>query len=403
MPELLFSPDERWLLARPMIAAGLVVLCALLGGELAARRLRLPRIVGYAATGMALGALGVVPAPLGPELRAVVDLCLGVVLFELGTRIDLGWLRRAPWLAGLAVAESVVVGVCLYAALHFGLGLAPLLAACGAAIGVSTSPAVVLRVARDLGAEGQVTERMLMLSLTNSAAAVLGLAGLAAALSAEGAASPVSALTGSVLLLLGSLACSVALAFGGVALFRALGKRREGQLIGALGLVLLATGIATIFRLPSALVLLALGASLRSLDRNNRVMPLDFGRAGQVFYLVLFALVGASLELRAALGAGAVAGLLFVVVRAAAKSATVLAFARVTRQPVRKAALLALTLQPMSGLAVVLAYDAALAHPELSAAVVPTVLAAVVVFELAGPICVQLGLRWAGEARPSPA
>jgi Kef-type K+ transport system membrane component KefB len=403
MLELFSFSTEPWFLGHPLIAAGLLVIFALLGGEAVWRGLRLPRIVGYAATGMALGAVGVVPAPLGGALRSVVDLCLGVVLFELGTRIDLGWLRRAPWLAALAVAESAVVGVCLYAAFHLGFGLAPWLAACGAVIGISTSPAVVLRVARDLGAEGQVTERMLMLSLTNSAAAVLALAGLAAAMPDGNAGDPLTAVARALALLLGSLACSAALALGGVTLFRVLGKQREGQLIGALGLVLLSTGVTAALQLPSALVLLALGAGLRSLDRKNHVMPLDFGRAGQVFYLLLFALVGASLDLPAAFGVGAVAGLLFVAVRAAAKSAAVLAFAHVTRQPVRKAALLALTLQPMSGLAVVLAYDAARAQPELSALVVPAVLAAVVAFDLAGPICVQLGLRWAGEARPSPA
>jgi hypothetical protein len=35
--------------------------------------------------------------------------------------------------------------------------------------------------------------------------------------------------------------------------------------------------------------------------------------------------------------------------------------------------------------------------------VVPIVLAAVVVFELLGPLCVRLGLRLAGEAEPLPA
>jgi len=59
-----------------------------------------------------------------------------------------------------------------------------------------------------------------------------------------------------------------------------------------------------------------------------------------------------------------------------------------------------LTLQPMSGLAVVLAHDAALSNPQLASEVVPTVFVTVVVLELAGAICVQTGLRLAGEADP---
>ncbi len=203
-------------------------------------------------------------------------------------------------------------------------------------------------------------------------------------------------------MLLGSLALAGALAMLGLGIFQAIGKQRESQLVGSLGLVLLAAGLAVALQLSTALVLLALGVGLRSLDRRQRMMAVDFGRTGQVFYLLLFALVGASLDLRGAASAGA-AAVVFISVRAAAKGAAVLVFARATRQPVRKAALLALTLQPMSGLAVVLAQDAALAHPELAGAVVPVVLASVVVFEIAGPLCVQLGLRLAGEAEPATA
>ena len=79
----------------------------------------------------------------------------------------------------------------------------------------------------------------------------------------------------------------------------------------------------------------------------------------------------------------------------------VIVFARPTRQPIRKAALLALTLQPMSGVALVLAQDAVLGHAGVATVVLPAIVAAVVVFELVGPPVVQLGLRLAGEADPA--
>jgi Kef-type K+ transport system membrane component KefB len=202
--------------------------------------------------------------------------------------------------------------------------------------------------------------------------------------------------------LFGSLLLAICLANLGILAFRLLGKRREGQLVGALGLVMLAAGLATIWNLSPALVLLALGASLRILDREQRMMALDFGRTGQLFYLLLFALIGASLDLRAAAGAAA-AAVLFVTVRAAAKTFTVIAFAHATRQPLHKAALLALALQPMSALAVVMAYQASLAQAQLAASVVPIVWASVLVFQLAGPLCVQVALRWSGEADPEVA
>ncbi|MFI5319519.1 MAG: cation:proton antiporter [Myxococcota bacterium] len=397
----ILGPMDRLLLAGPLVSMGVLVLVALIGGEVAARWLRLSRIVGYAATGMALGALGVVPAELRDQARVAIDLCVGAILFELGARIDLGWLRRAPWLAALAVGESLVAGAALYWMLSAGFGLPAALAACGAALGVSTSPAVVLRVARDLGAQGQVTERMLMLSATNTAIAVVALAWITPALSADAALTG-SAIAVSLWVVSGSLFAAGVLAALGLLVFRVVGKRRESQVAAAFGLIALASGLGVALHWSTPLTCLALGASMRATDHGQRMMAVDFGKAGQLIYVLLFALVGANLDLRALAGAGA-AALAFLATRAAAKGVAVLALARATRQPARQAALLALTLQPMFGLGVVLAQDAARVQPALAETVVPLVLAAVVVFEVLGPLCVQVGLRLAGEAEPSPA
>jgi Kef-type K+ transport system membrane component KefB len=396
------SALQPLLLANPLVPTGVLVLVALLGGELVARWLRLSRIVGYAATGMALGALGIVPAELSQQARLVIDVCVGAILFELGARIDLGWLRRAPWLAMLALGESLVAGAALYWLLSAAFGWPPALAACGAALGISTSPAVVLRVARDVGAQGQVTERMLMLSATNTAIAVVALAVITPALAEAEPARAVSAIGVSLWIVSGSLLAAGVLAGLGLLVFGALGKRREGQVAAAFGLIALAAGLGTALRWSTPLICLALGASMRASDRGRRMVAVDFGKAGQLFYVLLFALVGANLDPGALASAGSVA-LAFLATRAAAKGASVLALARATRQPVRKAALLALTLQPMFGLGVVLAQDAARAQPALAALVVPVVLAAVVVFEILGPLCVQVGLHLAGEAEPSAA
>src|SRR6185295_15573401 len=56
-----------------------------------------------------------------------------------------------------------------YAVTYFGVG--SLHAAVAAAIGVATSPAVVILVAQELKAEGQVTERALNLTAINSVVA----------------------------------------------------------------------------------------------------------------------------------------------------------------------------------------------------------------------------------------
>src|SRR5687767_3125885 len=136
--------------ANPVLLFGLLLLAGFAGGEFAHRLLRLPRITGYVLVGMVLGTagLGVIDRNGWRELRIFVDIALGLILFELGRRLDFNWLRRDLWFAATAVAESAASFACIYFVLIY-LDVPPLYAAVAAAIGVSTSPAVVMLVAQE--------------------------------------------------------------------------------------------------------------------------------------------------------------------------------------------------------------------------------------------------------------
>ena len=155
--------------ANPLLLFGFLLLAGVIGGEVVQRVLAVPQIVGYVLIGLLLGAggLGVLDTGLVKEAWTFVELALGLILFELGRRLDITWLRRDAWLAATAVLESALTFWLLFLVLTL-LGVGPLHAAVAAAIGISTSPAVVLVVAQDLRAEGQVTERALLLAAINS-------------------------------------------------------------------------------------------------------------------------------------------------------------------------------------------------------------------------------------------
>ncbi|MFN0300409.1 MAG: cation:proton antiporter [Burkholderiales bacterium] len=401
MDSLPFLPNQ-WLPTNPMVLVGAMVMLALLGGELAARYFRLPRITGYAVTGMLLGASGLFPPPLAEDLRIFVDISLGLVLFELGSRIDLAWLKRAPMLAVMAIVESAATGGLLFFVLTAYFDFAPSVAVVGAAIGISTSPAVVMRVAADSSAQGQVTERMLLLAAINSTIAVLVLTTLVPVMAADPEGGIFAAIARPIYVLTGSILLAAFLIWFGLLVLRLTGKREDRQFIATLGLVIVAVGLAGAWNLSVLVTLLALGAGLRIFDRNGYALAIDFGVAGQFFYLVLFTLVGASLDLRAVATAG-VAAVVFVLVRFAGKGIAVMAFSRATHQPVGQAALLCLAIQPMSGLAAVLVHDAAVLHRDIAGSIAPVVLAAIVLLEILGPIATQVALRLAGEAQPQPA
>jgi Kef-type K+ transport system membrane component KefB len=398
MDDLAFLPG--WpLSSNQMIWVGVLLVAGVAGGEIVQRLFRLPRVTGYAAAGIALGpdGWGLIGKPLLDELVVFADIALGLVLFELGTRLDVAWLRRSPALALMGVAEALGAAVLVFVTLHWHFGQQPLVAAVAAAIAMSTSPAVLIRVAADLRAEGQVTERALILTAINGVVVFLALTVLIPWLHLEYRGGWLTILTQPLYLLAGSFVLAAIASQVTLKLVQLVGKHPERQFIVVIALVVLTVGAAVALKLSVLLALLVMGAMVRNADRERHFMVVDSGNAGQLFYLLLFVITGARLDLGLLATAGA-AGLAFVLVRFAGKALGVLAVAPFVGVNLRHAGLVALALMPMSGLAVVMVYETAALYPEVRASIAPVVLAAVVILELFGPIATQFAIRQAGEA-----
>lgn len=384
--------------ANPMIWVGLLLLLGILGGEFAQRVLRLPRITGYAAAGMLLGpgGLKLIDAPVLIQLRVFVEISIGLILFELGQRLDSRWLRRMPALVLMGVVEAICASLLVFFVLHYYFEYSSLSSAVAGAIAASTSPAVVMRVAADMHAEGQVTERALILVAVNSVLAFLALTVIVpwAHLEYEGSAWLV--LVHPLYLLGVSLLLSFVAAYITLRTVELVGKHVERQFVIVIGMVVLTVGVAILLKASVLLALLAFGAMVRNYDRDHHFMLVDTGRAGQLFYVILFVVTGASLELGSLVTVG-MAALAFVLVRFAGKAVGVLAMSPLVGLSPRHATLLALSLTPMSGLAVVMVYQTSELFPQLENSVSAVVLGAVVILELFGPIAVQIALRRAGE------
>jgi Kef-type K+ transport system membrane component KefB len=380
---------------------GALLLAGLLGGELARRALGLPRIVGYALAGVLLGpqVSGVLgPGALG-NARVLIDLSLGLIVFELGHRLDFQWLRRNRWLFAAAIAESVFCFWAIHAAL-LAFGFAPLLAASAAAIGTATSPAVALLVAHELRSAGQVTERMLLFTAVNSVFAYVALTLLLPFLHLQHEAAWSLALLHPLYLLGGSVLAGLATSLALLALARWVGKREDRQFILLVGLVFLAVGAARNLNLSVVVTLLTLGLLARNLDRRHVLLPLRFGYGGQLFFVILFVLTGASLQF-APLASVGLAVAAFIGARFAGKALALFAFAPLSGLRPGSAGLLSVALLPMSGMAVVMVLDTAALYPEFGGELAAVVLSAVAVLELFGPIATQFALKRAGEADPA--
>lgn len=398
--DLSFLPSLPFRLSYPLLFGALLV-AGMLGGELA-RIVRIPRIVGYVVVGFLMGpftqAMGL--RPLIDEGRIFVDLALGLVLFDLGRRMDLQWMRRDWTLAATGFAESLLSFAGVFAALlafHFD----PVKAALAAAIGMTTSPAVLLMVVHDASSEGQVTERAMNLTALNGLFASILTTILLGSAHFEARTELETAILHPLYLFAGSLLLGAGMAWLSRVIARTIEKTREVHFALISGMVVCAVGLATMLKLPVILALLAFGLFARNDERSYDLLNVNLAPAGRLLYIVLFVITGASLPLGVIASAGGVAAAL-IAARAAGKMTAVLAIAPIGGLSVRQSIGLGASLLPMSSLPLLLTHDIARLFPAFATEVSPALLAAILVMEIVGPFSVQWGLALAGESLPDP-
>jgi Kef-type K+ transport system membrane component KefB len=378
--------------------AVLLVAAAVLG-ELA-RVARLPRLLGYVVAGVVIGPYGsgLMTAGTVSELRMLVDVALGLLLFELGHWLDLSWLRRNPWLIVSSLLEAGLTFAIVFGALRL-VGVANMHATGAAAICMATSPAVVVQLTRELRAQGQVTERLKMLTGLNCAYAVIGITIWLSWLNLEYQGRVTSAILQPLYLILGSVALPVvAAALAGV-VPRRLRAHASTELLFLLGVVLLLIAAARALGLSPLLALLAFGVLARHWVGWLRVLPHQFALISSITAVVLFALIGASLDF-GALGQAALPAAALIVARLVAKWLASVATASPSGLSQQKGSLLGLALLPMSGLAIVLVQDVSAIYADFPTDLLIIVMAATSLLELAGPVVTRVALTRAREARP---
>lgn len=382
-------PGEVVWLAAVLVAGALM-------GEAIARTTRWPRVVGYTLAGAGAAAFGLhLSVPLPETARWVIDLALALLLFEIGTRVHLRWLRHNPGLLATSVLEALGTAVAVYAVLLL-LDLPPAVAAAAAVLAVPASAAVAGRVALELGADGQVTQRMTHLTALNTLYGVLALIVLKGVLLAGGEPGWWQQLLALGASSLGALVLAAALALAVARVARRLDLRHESAVLLLLGLVLLAVSTARWLGFSTLLVPLLAGLLLRNTTQRPWVWPRHFGTAGGVLVLLLFVYLGA-LWSPGLLAAGGAAALALVLARALAKAMVVMGLAAWSGASTRQALALSITLTPLSAAALVMLGELWLALPALAAQVAPVLLTALVVLELLGPIAVQQAFKLAGE------
>lgn len=386
--------------ADAILLAALTLVSAALAGEGLFKFFGWPRIIGYSLIGMIAGAMGfaIQAGTLVRDRSAfaiVFDMGMALLLFEVGGRVNLSWLRANPWLLATSIAEATLTFIAV-TVLIISLGYDATLATAAAIIMVATSPAVVMRVTAEFKAQGQLSERLLLLAALSTVYAVVAQKFLLGWLHHAYGHNLWAALLHPLYVFGGSALLAFVLAWA-VALFEPhIDLSDEHASLLVLGLLLLMIALLRAFELPVLLTPLLAGMWLRHRAARPLVWPRHFGSVGGVLVLLLFVITGMSLSWSSVLGGGVVA-LAIVAVRSLAKISVLVLLGRPSGLSMRQSFALGVALCPMSGVALALTAEIAARYPEFGATLAAMVFSTIAILELLGPLAVKWSLRRSGE------
>lgn len=383
----------------PLMTFGLLLVMGVMGGYLAHRLSWLPSITGFIIVGFVCGpsGFGFLSKETMEGAHILVEIALALILYRLGLSLDIKTLRHSPGLLFTSLVESVATfGLVTYVLFSFDMPIT--IAALVAAIAVSSSPAVLLHVANEVGAKGEVTETAKTLVALNNLISFAMFSALLPVMHFSSGADWKTVVLSPLFQLFGSLLLALAAAF--VLHHIALRTQQAAQyrLALVIGVIMIAIGLAGELKLSTLLVPLAVGVFVKSLEQESIVSDLTFGPSFELFFIVLFVFAGAGLHLyELIMFAPAVFAL--VLARSLAKGLGVMAMLTLkVKMPVRSGVAGGLLMLPMAGLAIGLVQTSSEFFPEHATSIAAIILGAVTVFETIGPPLAAFAFRFAGEA-----
>lgn len=375
----------------------LLLVVGLLIGEWLHAHARWPKVIGYVLAGILFGpsALGWISIEALAQARPIADAALGLLMLEVGRRLELKWLRRNPELLRGTLADISLSFALIFAFALWLVGLSPAWAAATAAVTMASAPAVVLLTIEESRAQGQVTERIILHTAIGSAASFVAFAVVLGIVHAELSADWLNALLHPLWVVAGALLVGGLGAWLALRIADALPKRSLAQVFVLVACALLAVGIARMLAVPVFLTLFLMGVLLAACDRRQTLRYTDLPEGHWLLAIVLFVIVGASLPWQEFTWLAGLQALGLLLVRAAAKAAA-LAWAGGSL-PLSKRLLVGVGIQPLSATAVFMAYEIASLYPEVGRSALTLPLFAAAMMELLGPALCRLALSRSGE------
>lgn len=392
---------------------------AFLAGKLVAK-IKLPSILGWLITGMALGphALSVVNQPIldAAWYNAVVHILECAVGLMIGTELVWNKLKRS----GKAIIITTLtqsLGTFLVVSLVFGVvfrfcDLPLYLAFLFGGIALATAPAPALSIVREFNTSGPVTRTLIPMAALDD---IVGCIVFFITIAAVGGHLSAGELPLYLVALVVVLPLVLGVAVGipaGLLLKKERGKAATLALLGAMILVAAGAGFAfNTLVLPRPvlnfmLIGMAFSATFANMipeERLEQIMK-AFSPILGISMIVVILNLGAPLDYHLILGAGLFT-LIYILARAAGKYFGAYFGASITHSPATVRKYLGLTLLPHSGVSLVFTGIAVSVltgpAPECARVLQGTIAAAAVINEIIAVITAKKGFEWAHELNGS--
>jgi Kef-type K+ transport system membrane component KefB len=395
LPSFALAQPIQW---NALLLFGSLLLFGLIAGHIVSKSPWVPRITGYLIVGFILGGGGLnwLSGDVLSVTNIFADIAVALVVYQLGRYVDIGWLRREKWLLATVVTSAVLCFTFVSLALLW-FGTSNVLALLGGVWAIATAPAVVLVVLRDLKAEGQVTRRLATMTALNNFVAILAAYALLPVIAHESGTPVLTLVEHTAYSLIGSAVLAYLTYWLMMPLARLLGRQGSRQFVLVISVIALAIGVAHALHLPVMLTMLIFAIMSKNLDRQYDLMELEFGVANELFVVMLFVTVGASMRL-ADLSMVGLSVLILIAARFVAMGCGVFLFARFARMNWKQAGLLTLGTLPMTEAGLGLMQTISNLYPHTTSDVVPLLAGCLIVLELFGPVATQFALIKSGES-----
>ena len=379
----------------------LLLVVGLLVGEWMRAHYGWPKVIGYVLAGTLFGPslLGWISIEALAQIRPVADAALGLLMLEIGRRLDLRWLFHSRVLLRATLGDITLSFLFIYLFANQVVGLTPAWAAAAAAVTMASAPAVVLITVEESGAQGQVAERIILHTALGSAAAFVVFAIVLGVVHAENSDDWLNALVHPLWVGVGALLIAWAIARLALLVAHLLPKKSLAQVFTLVATALLAVGVARMLAVPVFLTLFLMGAVLAFSDRHKSLSYTNLPEGHWLLAIILFVVVGASLPWQDFTWRIAAQALGLLAVRALAKIAAQ-AWSGGSL-PLAKRLLVGVGIQPLSATAVFMAYELAGLYPEIGRSALTLPLFAAALMDIAGPAFCRFALVRAGETKRS--